>query len=68
MGDLSSIVVAPAVQNFADMVVHRFSNLGTEHLKKLMTEYHVIIEMGDSSDLVIHGGSLNCCTWTVFEK
>ena len=68
MGDLSSIVVAPAVQNFADMVVHRFSNLGTEHLKKLMPEYHGRIEMVDSSDLVIHGGSLNCCTWTVFEK
>ena len=43
-------------------------NLGTEHLKKLMPEYHGRIEMVDSSDLVIHGGSLNCCTWTVFEK
>lgn len=39
-----------------------------EQIAKLMPEYHGRIEMVDSSDLVIHGGSLNCCTWTVFEK
>ena len=39
-----------------------------EQISKLMPEYHGRIEMVDSSDLVIHGGCLNCCTWTVFEK
>ena len=39
-----------------------------EQIAKLMPEYHDRIEMVDSSDLVIHGGCLNCCTWTVFEK
>lgn len=39
-----------------------------EQVSRLMPEYAGRIEMVDASDLVIHGGCFNCCSWTVREE
>ena len=39
-----------------------------EQISRLMPEYAVRIEMVDASDLVIHGGCFNCCSWTIREE
>ena len=39
-----------------------------EQISKLMPEYAGRIEMVDASDLVIHGGCFNCCSWTIREE
>ena len=39
-----------------------------EQISKLMLEYAGRIEMVDASDLVIHGGCFNCCSWTIKEE
>lgn len=37
-------------------------------ISRLMPEYAGRIEMVDASDLVIHGGCFNCCSWTIMEE
>lgn len=39
-----------------------------EQISRLMPEYAGRIEMVDASDLVIHGGCFNCCSWTIREE
>ena len=39
-----------------------------EQISRLMPEYAGRIEMVDASDLVIHGGCFNCCSWTIMEE
>ena len=39
-----------------------------EQISRLMPEYDGRIEMVDASDLVIHGGCFNCCSWTIREE
>lgn len=39
-----------------------------EQISLLMPEYDGRIEMVDASDLVIHGGCFNCCSWTIREE
>jgi agmatine/peptidylarginine deiminase len=39
-----------------------------EQISYLMPEYSGRIEMVDASDLVIHGGCFNCCSWTIREE
>ena len=55
------------------VVIHELSHLKyMNHSKdfwnmvgKYMPDYK--IEMVDSRDLVVHGGGLNCCSWTTCE-
>ena len=37
-------------------------------ISKLMPDYAGRTEMVDATDLVVHGGCLNCCTWTIHEE
>lgn len=39
-----------------------------EQISALMPDYAGRIEMVDASDLVIHGGCFNCCSWTIREE
>lgn len=39
-----------------------------EQISRLIPEYEGRIEMVDASDLVIHGGCFNCCSWTIREE
>ena len=39
-----------------------------EQISRLMPEYAGRIEMVNASDLVIHGGCFNCCSWTIREE
>lgn len=39
-----------------------------EQISQLMPEYAGRIEMVEASDLVVHGGCFNCCSWTIREE
>ncbi|MCQ2147406.1 MAG: agmatine deiminase family protein [Bacteroidales bacterium] len=39
-----------------------------EQISRLMPEYAGSIEQVDASDLVIHGGCFNCCSWTIRDE
>lgn len=39
-----------------------------EQISELMPQYAERIEMVDTTNLVKHGGALNCCSWTIREE